>query len=261
MFWERFYNLCMEHKTTPTTVAKAIGISHAATTKWKNGTVPNADVLEKIADYFEVTTDYLLGRIPLKMNDKISFLMDCNGYTEDSLAKTMNVTSNSVSQWKSGELAPSSEEIIKLSRLFNVAVDYLLYDKNFYANEFYNFTDKEFVALEIYRETNGELVGNSPIYSQEIKEYVYPILKNIKNKTAPEEQSLTDEQEALLNYCSDLSNDDLEKVIDYIELLKLKNNAAQKASVKLVARSGEQKQVSADTTAISELKEDTSSDY
>lgn len=82
-----------------------------------------------------------------------------------------------------------------------------------------------------------------------------------KNKTAPEEQSLTDEQEALLNYCSDLSNDDLEKVIDYIELLKLKNNAAQKASIKLVARSGEQKQVSTDTTAISELKEDTSSDY
>lgn len=261
MFWERFYNLCKEHKTTPTTVAKAIGISHAATTKWKNGTVPNADVLEKIADYFRVTTDYLLGRIPLKTSDKICFLMKCDGYTDDSLAEAMNVSSSIVSQWKSGELSPNSDEIIKLSKLFSVTVDYLLYDKNFYANEFYNFTDKEFVALDIYRETNGELVGESQIYPQDIKEYVYPILKNIKNKATPEGQPLTDEQEALLNYCSDLSNDDLEKVIDYIELLKLKNNAAQKANIKLVARSGEQKQVETDEATFKKLKEDTSSDY
>ncbi len=86
-----------------------------------------------------------------------------------------------------------------------------------------------------------------------------------KNKTTPEEQPLTDAQEALLNYCSDLSNEDLAKVIDYIELLKLKNNAEQKEHIKLVARSGEQREIEASQDDIdwiaSSLNEDTTSDY
>lgn len=61
LFWDRFYSLCLENKTTPTNVVKTIGISHGATTKWKNGTNPNADVLVKIARYFGVSIDYLMG--------------------------------------------------------------------------------------------------------------------------------------------------------------------------------------------------------
>lgn len=61
MFWERFYNLCKENGTSPSAVTKAIGISHAATTKWKNGTNPNGDVLAKLSGYFDVSIDYLMG--------------------------------------------------------------------------------------------------------------------------------------------------------------------------------------------------------
>lgn len=61
LFWERFYSLCVENKTTPTKVVKAIGVSHGATTKWKNGTNPNADVLVKLAEYFNVSIDYIMG--------------------------------------------------------------------------------------------------------------------------------------------------------------------------------------------------------
>lgn len=61
MFWDRFYSLCVENKTTPTNVVKAIGVSHGATTKWKKGTNPNADVLVKLAEYFNVSIDYLMG--------------------------------------------------------------------------------------------------------------------------------------------------------------------------------------------------------
>lgn len=143
--------MCIESGTKPNPVAKAIGLSTAICTRWKNGTVPNADILLKISDYFDVSVDYLLGK-----------------------------------------------------------------------------TDK-------------------------------------KNKATPEGQPLTDEQEALLNYCSDLSNDDLEKVIDYIELLKLKSNAEQKERIKLVARSGEQKAIETSQEDIdwiaSSLNEDTTSDY
>ncbi len=62
MFWTRLYNLCIEKKCKPNTVAKAIGLSTAIATKWKNGSIPKGDILSKIADYLDCSVDYLLGR-------------------------------------------------------------------------------------------------------------------------------------------------------------------------------------------------------
>ena len=41
MFFERLYLLCENKGIKPNTVAKAIGVSTAIATKWKNGTIPN----------------------------------------------------------------------------------------------------------------------------------------------------------------------------------------------------------------------------
>ena len=62
MFWERFAELCEKKITSPNAVAKIIGVSNATSTKWKNGTIPNGETLNKIADYFDCSIDYLLGR-------------------------------------------------------------------------------------------------------------------------------------------------------------------------------------------------------
>ena len=61
MFWERFLLLCNERNMRPNRVAAEIGISSASITKWKRGTIPNSDCLRKIADYFCVSIDHLLG--------------------------------------------------------------------------------------------------------------------------------------------------------------------------------------------------------
>ena len=61
MFWERFYNLCIEKNTKPLPVVKELSISTGSITKWKNGTVPNGTTLQKISDYFGVSVGYLLG--------------------------------------------------------------------------------------------------------------------------------------------------------------------------------------------------------
>lgn len=61
-FWNAFENLCLRKGMKPNPVAKEIGISSASVTKWKNGAVPNGTILAQIAEYFGVTTDYLLGR-------------------------------------------------------------------------------------------------------------------------------------------------------------------------------------------------------
>lgn len=60
-FWEQFYNLCQINGTKPNPVAKELGFSSATVTQWKNGSVPSSKSVSKIAEYFNVSTDYLLG--------------------------------------------------------------------------------------------------------------------------------------------------------------------------------------------------------
>lgn len=62
MFWERLYGMCEQKGCKPNTIAKAVGLSTATATKWKNGAIPNGEALSKIADYLDCSVDYLLGR-------------------------------------------------------------------------------------------------------------------------------------------------------------------------------------------------------
>ena len=61
MFWEAYYSLCLKIKKSPNAVAKEIGCSSGAVTSWKQGKVPHHKTLLKIAGYFDVSVDSLLG--------------------------------------------------------------------------------------------------------------------------------------------------------------------------------------------------------
>lgn len=61
MFWEQFVKLCAERNTKPNPVAKELGFSSGSVTDWKNGKMPRPTTIRKIADYFQVSTTYLLG--------------------------------------------------------------------------------------------------------------------------------------------------------------------------------------------------------
>ena len=60
MFWDNFQILCKKRGETPNGVCKKLGFSNASSTHWKKGTLPGARSLQKIADYFDTTTDALL---------------------------------------------------------------------------------------------------------------------------------------------------------------------------------------------------------
>lgn len=62
MFYDLYLDLCNRKGISPTRAAIEIGISKSTPTTWKNrGLTPQGDTLYKIADYFGVTIDYLLG--------------------------------------------------------------------------------------------------------------------------------------------------------------------------------------------------------
>lgn len=61
MFWEILLELCELHGIKPNPLAKLLGISSGAVTRWKKGSIPNDSTLLKIANYFGVTIAYLKG--------------------------------------------------------------------------------------------------------------------------------------------------------------------------------------------------------
>lgn len=68
MFWETLCKLCNERGIKPNTVCRELGFSTATATHWKNGKVPKSDKLKMLADYFGVSTDYLLNGTPYPTN-------------------------------------------------------------------------------------------------------------------------------------------------------------------------------------------------
>ena len=68
MFWDNFSVLCNLIGKKPSVVAADLGLSNSITTKWKNGAVPNGDILAKMSEYFNTTTDFLLfGKVPAEL--------------------------------------------------------------------------------------------------------------------------------------------------------------------------------------------------
>ena len=61
MFFDKYSELCKKKGKTPTGVAIELNVSRATVNYWKNGNVPKQETLKKIANYFNVSVDYLLG--------------------------------------------------------------------------------------------------------------------------------------------------------------------------------------------------------
>ena len=62
MFFNRFKALCDQKNISVYRACTDIGMNRSAVAKWKAGGKPNGSTAARLADYFGVTTDYLLGQ-------------------------------------------------------------------------------------------------------------------------------------------------------------------------------------------------------
>lgn len=98
MFYDRFKQLCDQKGVSCNRAALEIGLSNATPTKWKKTkATPSGETLDKIAAYFGVSTDYLLGKKTEKastengerqMSDeelKFALWGDCTDVSDDDL--------------------------------------------------------------------------------------------------------------------------------------------------------------------------------
>jgi len=62
IFYELLTSLCEKRGTNITNVLKELNMSTSKGTAWKGGAYPKGENLAKLAEYFNVSADYLLGR-------------------------------------------------------------------------------------------------------------------------------------------------------------------------------------------------------
>ena len=60
MFYDNLNSACKAKGTTITAVLKKFGVSTSNGSNWKDGTIPNAEIVIRFAEFLEVSTDFLL---------------------------------------------------------------------------------------------------------------------------------------------------------------------------------------------------------
>ncbi|MBC1605700.1 helix-turn-helix transcriptional regulator [Listeria rocourtiae] len=90
---DRIKNLCNERGITVLKLENELGFGENTIYQWKKRT-PSVERVQKVADYFNVSTDYLLGRTdvksPLHELEDAQFL-DIDGLTPEDIAKVESV--------------------------------------------------------------------------------------------------------------------------------------------------------------------------
>lgn len=94
MFFDIYSSLCKKVGKKPSAVAEELGINKSNVSNWKNnGYTPRGDALQKISDYFGVTTDYLLGneeKAPTTNSERIIDVLNLSDLEKDIILAFRN---------------------------------------------------------------------------------------------------------------------------------------------------------------------------
>ena len=117
-------------------LAADLHISQSTVGMWESGKrEPNFEMLTKLAEYFNVSTDYLIGNLdtptPKTLDEQFLFydiyksLCLKNGETVSRVAEKLNIQKSNVTAWKNGGV-PRADVLMNIAEYFGCSVDYLL---------------------------------------------------------------------------------------------------------------------------------------
>lgn len=69
----------------------------------------------------------------MELSDKIITHRKANGWSQEDFAEKLNISRQAISRWENGTAMPDAQNILQISKLFNVTTDYLLND--YYEND------------------------------------------------------------------------------------------------------------------------------
>ena len=128
-FQENLCELCARAGITPTTLVSVLNISRGSVTHWKQGKIPHYQTQQKIADYFGISVDELLGNDTEKKESTAFWENLCElcaraGVKPTNLASAVGISCGTVTHWKQGKI-PHYQTQQKIADYFDISVDEL----------------------------------------------------------------------------------------------------------------------------------------
>lgn len=133
--FEIIKNLCEDHKMSLSSLALQLGFSRNIFGELKAGRIKSlsADKLSKIADYFDVSVDYLLGKTDNPEKAKNSRILDRidkelkeQNKTQKMLCEHIGIKQQAYTNWKGGFSKSYNKYLPEIAEYLGVSVDYLL---------------------------------------------------------------------------------------------------------------------------------------
>lgn len=130
----RIAELRKQNKLTQEKFSKIIGIGRSTLAMYEtNKTEPDFNTLKKMADYFQVSIDCILGYEEKNEGKKghtnilTKKLKELRGeLSQEKYAKIFGLTQRTYSNYETGIREPDIETLIKIANYHNISVDYLI---------------------------------------------------------------------------------------------------------------------------------------
>ena len=126
---QKVFDVLKEQNKTQSELASILGIKQSAIASWKiDNTNPKAEYLPKIANFLNVSVDYLVGidkGVKMTIYERIDILRSNENISINELEKRCGLTRQTIEKWKT-RCNPSADSIEKLAKYFDVSTDYLL---------------------------------------------------------------------------------------------------------------------------------------
>lgn len=143
VFSSRLQKLMDEESVSKRKLSTKTQVDRKSITTYLQGEcLPRWEALTLIADFFEVSADYLLGReeetgycyrsvrpieeIPALFVRRLKELMDGKSLSQTALSKKLHMQQASVSKWLRQKSMPETFVLMDLSDIFDYPVDYFL---------------------------------------------------------------------------------------------------------------------------------------
>ncbi|MEA1975304.1 MAG: helix-turn-helix transcriptional regulator [Bacillota bacterium] len=127
----------------------------------------------------------------MKLGDKIKNLRTEHNMTQPDLAKELDVTVRTIAYYENNERQPKKTLIVKLCKLFNVSIDYLLTDDESFlvdAEDEYGYRGKK-KAEEFIRDSNTLFAGGE--LNDEDRDKVFKAITEIYWKSKEKNKKYT----------------------------------------------------------------------
>ncbi|TZE81977.1 helix-turn-helix domain-containing protein [Calorimonas adulescens] len=130
MVGKKIKELRLSRKMTQEELGKIIGVTTSMIGMYETGARnPSYTVLKKIAEYFNVTTDYLLGHEEIKdveIGANIKKYRKQAGLTQQELADKANISRSYLADVENGRYNPSLETLNSIAKVLNIKVSDIL---------------------------------------------------------------------------------------------------------------------------------------